>query len=36
MLANSKGSAVLPVMDLERASKFYEEMLGLKTSNTTG
>ena len=36
MLADSRVSAVLPVVDLERASKFYEEKLGLQTINTTG
>ena len=36
MLADSKVSAVLPVVDLERASKFYEEKLGLKPTTTIG
>ena len=36
MLADSKVSAVLPVVDMERASKFYEEKLGLKTTSTIG
>ena len=36
MLADSRVSAVLPVVDLEHAGKFYEEKLGLQTINTTG
>jgi catechol 2,3-dioxygenase-like lactoylglutathione lyase family enzyme len=30
MLANSRVAAILPVVDLERAKKFYEEKLGLQ------
>ena len=30
MLANSRVSAVLPVVDLDRAKKFYEDKLGLQ------
>ena len=30
MLTNSQVTAILPVVDLERARKFYEEKLGLK------
>ena len=33
MLTNSRVSAVLPVVDLERAKKFYEEKLGLQAVN---
>ena len=36
MLANSRVSAVLPVVDLGRASKFYEEKLGLQASDAPG
>lgn len=36
MLANSRVSAVLPVVDTERARKFYEEKLGLKASEMGG
>lgn len=35
MLANSPVSAVLPVVDLERARKFYEEKLGLQAAEMT-
>ena len=34
MLANSRVMAVLPVVDLERARKFYEEKLGLQAVET--
>ena len=36
MLANSRVSAVLPVVDLGRARKFYEEKLGLQASDAPG
>ena len=36
MLADSRVSAVLPVVDLERARKFYEEKLGLRTGDAPG
>ena len=36
MLADSRVSAVLPVVDLERARKFYEEKLGLRTCDAPG
>ena len=36
MLADSRVSAVLPVVDLERARKFYEEKLGLRTGDVPG
>ena len=36
MLANSRVSAVLPVVDLGRARKFYEEKLGLEASEAPG
>ena len=36
MLADSRVSAVLPVADLERARKFYEEKLGLQASDAPG
>ena len=36
MLADSRVSAVLPVVNLERARKFYEEKLGLRTGDAPG
>tara|TARA_B100002049_G_scaffold9616_1_gene6959 strand:- start:149 stop:514 length:366 start_codon:yes stop_codon:yes gene_type:complete len=36
MLADSRVSAVLPVVDLERARKFYEEKLGLRAGDALG
>ena len=36
MLADSRVSAVLPVVELERARKFYEEKLGLRTGDAPG
>ena len=36
MLSDSRVSAVLPVVDLERARKFYEEKLGLQAGDTLG
>ena len=36
MLANSRVSAILPVVDLGRARKFYEEKLGLQASDAPG
>ena len=33
MLADSRVTAVLPVVDLERARKFYEEKLGLQAGD---
>ena len=33
MLADSRVSSVLPVVDLERARKFYEEKLGLQAGD---
>ena len=36
MLADSRVSSVLPVVDLERARKFYEEKLGLQTGDAPG
>ncbi len=30
MLANARVGAILPVVDLDRARKFYEETLGLQ------
>ena len=36
MLADSRVSAVLPVVDLERARKFYEEKLGLRAGDAPG
>ena len=33
MLSDSRVTAVLPVVDLERASKFYEEKLGLQAGD---
>ena len=36
MLADSRVSAVLPVADLERARKFYEEKLGLQAGDAPG
>lgn len=35
MLGNSPVAAILPVVDLERAKKFYEEKLGLQASETS-
>lgn len=36
MLANSRVMAVLPVVNQERAKKFYEETLGLKAVEAAG
>ena len=36
MLANSRVSAVLPVFDLGRARKFYQEKLGLQAVDAPG
>ena len=36
MLADSRVSAVLPVVDLERARKFYEEKHGLQAGDAPG
>ena len=36
MLSDSRVTAVLPVVDLERASKFYEEKLGLQAGEAPG
>ena len=36
MLSNSRVSAILPVVDLERARKFYEEKLELQANDAPG
>jgi len=36
MLSDSRVTAVLPVVDLERARKFYEEKLGLLAGDAPG
>ena len=36
MLANSRVSAILPVVDMGRARKFFEEKLGLQASDAPG
>ena len=36
MLADSRVSAVLPVADLERTRKFYEEKLGIQAGDAPG
>ena len=36
MLANSRVTAIVPVVDLERAKAFYEEKLGLQSGKKSG
>ena len=36
MLAKSRVSAILPVVDMGRARKFFEEKLGLQASDAPG